>query len=151
MCVSRLHPFLHCATASGLDPNCDTFATQSSHFHFRSIVIATVLYDSNSVVDISQIQKRLQLNNSTSGISIRDNADAEVCSKFDCGSSVFLAPSLGQFTAFRSGKPHCSLSHFATIFLLSYTWWYYRTFTRLKIEYYSGCSSHWPCSLHWPF
>lgn len=39
---------------------------------------ATVLYDSNSVVDISQIQKRLQLNNSTSGISIRDNTDAEV-------------------------------------------------------------------------
>lgn len=44
----------------------------------RSVVTATVLYDSNSVVDISQIQKRLQLNNSTSGISIRDNTDAEV-------------------------------------------------------------------------
>lgn len=44
----------------------------------RSVVTATVLYDSNSIVDISQIQKRLQLNNSTSGISIRDNTDAEV-------------------------------------------------------------------------
>lgn len=47
-------------------------------FSLRSVVTATVLYDSNSVVDISQIQKRLSLNNSTSGISIRDNTDAEV-------------------------------------------------------------------------
>lgn len=44
----------------------------------KSVVTATVLYDSNSVVDISQIQRRLQLNNSTSDISVRDNADAEV-------------------------------------------------------------------------
>lgn len=44
----------------------------------RSVVTATVLYDSNSVVDISQIQKRLLLNNSTSGISIRDNTNEEV-------------------------------------------------------------------------
>lgn len=44
----------------------------------KSVVTATVLYDSNSVVDISQIQRRLQQNNSTSDISIRDNADAEV-------------------------------------------------------------------------
>lgn len=44
----------------------------------KSVVTATVLYDSNSVVDISQIQHRLQLGNSTSDISVRDNADAEV-------------------------------------------------------------------------
>lgn len=39
---------------------------------------ATVLYDSNSVVDISQIQRRLHLNNSTADISVRDNSEAEV-------------------------------------------------------------------------
>lgn len=44
----------------------------------KSVVTATVLYDSNSVVDISQIQKRLQLSNVTSGISVRDNTEAEV-------------------------------------------------------------------------
>lgn len=44
----------------------------------RSVVTATVLYDSNSIVDISQIQHRLQLSNTTSDISVRDNADAEV-------------------------------------------------------------------------
>lgn len=44
----------------------------------KSVVTATVLYDSNSVVDISQIQKRLQLYNSTSDMTVRDHADAEV-------------------------------------------------------------------------
>lgn len=44
----------------------------------KSVVTATVLYDSNSVVDISQIQRRLQQYNSTSDISVRENADAEV-------------------------------------------------------------------------
>lgn len=39
---------------------------------------ATVLYDSNSIVDISQIQKRLLLNDTTANISIRDNSEAEV-------------------------------------------------------------------------
>lgn len=42
------------------------------------MISATVLYDSNSVVDLLQIQKRLQQNYSTSGIAIRDNADTEV-------------------------------------------------------------------------
>lgn len=47
----------------------------SSH---RSVVTATVLYDSNSIVDISQIQKRLLSNDTTANISIRDNSEAEV-------------------------------------------------------------------------
>lgn len=52
-------------------------------FH-RSVVTATVLYDSNSIVDISQIQKRLLLNDTTANISIRDNSEAEVRSTKMC-------------------------------------------------------------------
>lgn len=52
----------------------------------KSTVKATVLYDSNSVVDISQIQRRLQFNNSTAGIVIRDSTETEVWIKerFSC-------------------------------------------------------------------
>lgn len=49
----------------------------------KSVVTATVLYDSNSVVDISQIQKRLQLNNATADIAVRDSTEAEVSFSVD--------------------------------------------------------------------
>lgn len=41
---------------------------------FRSVVEATVLYDSSSVVDISDIQHRLYLNSSGIEVAARENS-----------------------------------------------------------------------------
>lgn len=46
-------------------------------FH-RSVVVATVLYDSNAIVDIAQIQNRLSTNNSARATAIATSEDAEV-------------------------------------------------------------------------
>lgn len=81
-----------------------------------SVVTATVLYDSNSVVDISQIKRRLQLNNSTSDISIRDNAEAEVSNR--------------KLTFFIIDKQITNAKN---------SFSYYRTCIRLKIKCYFGC------------
>lgn len=55
---------------------------QINYSIYRSVVVATVLYDSNSIVDISQIQNRLSTNNSARATAITTSEDAEVGLKF---------------------------------------------------------------------
>lgn len=47
-------------------------------FSYRSLVTATVIYDSESVVDVSKIQDWFTTSNSTSGIIMQRDAEAQV-------------------------------------------------------------------------
>lgn len=67
------------------EPGAKTITGGNADSMERSVVTATVLYDSTSVVDISQIQHRLSLHNSS--YAIMNNNDTE---KTDVSSNYFL-------------------------------------------------------------
>ncbi|XP_037049459.1 cadherin-86C isoform X3 [Bradysia coprophila] len=64
---------------NGYDPPSAT--TIDGDSREKSVVVATVLYDSNSVVDIAKIQNRLSTNNSARATAITTSEDAEMVYK----------------------------------------------------------------------
>ncbi|XP_037950447.1 cadherin-86C isoform X2 [Teleopsis dalmanni] len=63
------------------EPGAKNLAVGNADMKDRSVVTATVLYDSASVVDISQIQQRLSQHNSSFAIMTRDSTDTETLYK----------------------------------------------------------------------